>query len=112
MNRRRRSSGQVLVIFAGGLVTLLVIAALVIDLGFTMAIRRSEQNAADAAAIAAARFIRTGAGGTAEPTRMRQRATSVAPFQKAWTSVFRPSRWAAAAGWVEGSPRQGKQYAR
>jgi len=74
MNRRHRSSGQVLVIFAGGLVTLLVIAALVIDLGFTMAIRRSEQNAADAAAIAAARFIRTGAGGTAEPTKMRQAA--------------------------------------
>ena len=74
MNGRRRSSGQVLVIFAGGLITLLVIAALVIDLGFTMAIRRSEQDAADAGAIAAARFIRTGAGGTAEPTKMRQAA--------------------------------------
>ena len=70
----RRDSGQVLVIFAGGLLTLLVIAALVIDLGFTMAIRRSEQDAADAGAIAAARFIRTGAGGTAEPTKMRQAA--------------------------------------
>lgn len=74
MNGRHRESGQVLVIFAGGLLTLLVIAALVIDLGFTMAIRRSEQDAADAGAIAAARFIRTGVGGTAEPTRMRQAA--------------------------------------
>jgi len=74
MDDRHRQSGQVLVIFAGGLLTLLVIAALVIDLGFTMAIRRSEQDAADAGAIAAARFIRTGAGGTAEPTKMRQAA--------------------------------------
>jgi hypothetical protein len=74
MTCRRHQSGQVLVIFAGGLLTLLVIAALVIDLGFTMTIRRAEQDAADAGAIAAARFIRTGTGGTAEPTKMRQAA--------------------------------------
>jgi putative Flp pilus-assembly TadE/G-like protein len=74
MNGRHRQSGQVLVIFAGGLLTLMVIAALVIDLGFTMTIRRAEQDAADAGAIAAARFIRTGAGGTAEPTKMREAA--------------------------------------
>lgn len=55
--------GQVLVIFAGGLVAILAIAALVIDLGFTFMIRRQEQNAADPGAIAAARFIRA-AGGT------------------------------------------------
>jgi hypothetical protein len=52
--------GQILVIFAGGLVTLLVIAALVIDVGFTFMIRRAEQNAADPGAIAAARFIPSG----------------------------------------------------
>ena len=74
MNGRRHESGQVLVIFAGGLVTLLVIAALVIDLGFTLLIRRTEQNAADAGAIAAARYIRTGPGETAEPVKMRQAA--------------------------------------
>jgi hypothetical protein len=74
LNDRTGESGQVLVIFAGGMLTLLVVAALVIDLGFTMAIRRSEQDAADAGAIAAARFIKTGVGGTAEPTRMRQAA--------------------------------------
>jgi hypothetical protein len=68
------------VVFAGGLVTLLVIAALVIDLGFAFMIRRDEQNAADPGAIAAARYIRTGppavAGGpgTPEPTKMRQAA--------------------------------------
>lgn len=76
----RRPNGQVLVIFAGGLITLMVIAALVIDLGFAFMIRRDEQNAADPAAIAAARFIRTGppivsgGPGTPEPAKMRQAA--------------------------------------
>ena len=52
------SRGQILVIFAGGLVVLLLIASLVIDLGFTFMLRRQEQNAADPGAIAAARYIR------------------------------------------------------
>jgi Flp pilus assembly protein TadG len=56
-----RQRGQVLVIFAGGLVALLAIAALVIDLGFVFMIRRQEQNAADPGAVAAARFIRSSA---------------------------------------------------
>jgi hypothetical protein len=60
---RDRSDGQVLVIFAGGLVVLFAIAALVIDLGFVFIVRRTEQNVADPAAIAAARFIRS-TGGT------------------------------------------------
>src|SRR3954453_23803635 len=75
MNRRRnRHSGQVLVIFAGGLVTLLLIAALVIDLGFVFTLRRTEQDAVDTGAIAAARYIRTGTGGTPEPAKMRRAA--------------------------------------
>jgi hypothetical protein len=73
-HRRSRQSGQILVIFAGGLVTLLIIAALVIDLGFSFVLRRTEQNAADAGAIAAARFIRTGTGSAAEPVKMRRAA--------------------------------------
>ena len=72
MNPRSRQQGQVLVIFAGGLVVLLAITALVIDLGFTFMIRRHEQNAADTGAIAAARFIR--AGGGPNVTAMRQAA--------------------------------------
>jgi uncharacterized membrane protein len=64
MRERRRSRGQVLVVFAGGLVTILAIGALVIDLGFAFMIRRAEQNAADPGAIAAARYIRTGAPAT------------------------------------------------
>ena len=74
MDRRDRQAGQVLMVFAGGLVTILVVAALVIDLGFTFMIRRAEQNAADAGAIAAARYIRTGIGLTPEPTKMLQAA--------------------------------------
>jgi len=76
--RRAGRRGQVLVIFAGGLVALLLIGALVIDLGFTFAIRRMEQNVADPAAIAAARFIRTGTGQTPEPTKMAEAACSYA----------------------------------
>lgn len=62
MKRRRAENGQILVVFAGGLVTILLIAALVIDLGFTFMIRRAEQNAADPGAVAAARYIRAPGG--------------------------------------------------
>jgi hypothetical protein len=57
--RLRDEHGQILVIFAGGLVALLAITALVVDLGFVFMLRRQEQNAADPGAIAAARFIPT-----------------------------------------------------
>jgi hypothetical protein len=50
-------SGQVLVVFAGALVALLLIAALVIDLGSVFNMKRHEQDAADPGAVAAARFI-------------------------------------------------------
>jgi hypothetical protein len=59
---RSDQRGQVLVIFTGGLVALMVIGALVIDLGFTFMIRRAEQNAADPGAMAAARYIRAPGG--------------------------------------------------
>jgi hypothetical protein len=70
--KRSRQQGQILVIFTGGLVALLVIGALVIDLGFTFLIKRAEQNAADPGAIAAARHIR--AGGAADPAEMLRAA--------------------------------------
>ncbi len=69
-----RSRGQVLVIFAGGLVLLLLIAALVIDLGFVFMVKRQEQNAIDPGAVAAARYIHSGVGQTAEPLKMRPAA--------------------------------------
>lgn len=58
--RTTSSTGQVLVMFAGGLLALLTIAALVIDLGFVFMVGRQAQNAADPGAIAAARYIRSG----------------------------------------------------
>lgn len=54
---RPGGQGQVLIITAAAMVVLLVVAALVIDLGFSWMLRRQEQNAADPAALAAARFI-------------------------------------------------------
>lgn len=52
--------GQALVIVAFSMVVLLGIAALVVDLGLSWMLRRHEQNAADPAAIAAARYIEEG----------------------------------------------------
>lgn len=49
--------GQVLVLFAGGILALLVVAALAFDVGMMLVERRDEQNAADAAALAGARYL-------------------------------------------------------
>jgi len=54
---RSTERGQVLVLFAGGLVTLLLVAALAYDVGMMLLERRDQQNAADAAALAGARFV-------------------------------------------------------
>lgn len=57
-NRRRNDDkGQVLVIFAFGLVGILAIAALVFDVGQDLVERRNQQKAADAAALAGARYL-------------------------------------------------------
>jgi hypothetical protein len=57
--RRSDQRGQVLVLFAGGLTALLIIAALAFDAGMMLVERRDEQNAADAAALAGARHVLT-----------------------------------------------------
>jgi Flp pilus assembly protein TadG len=54
---RTRERGQVLVLFAGGLVALLIVAALAFDVGMMLVERRDQQNAADAAALAGARYV-------------------------------------------------------
>lgn len=54
---RNRERGQVLIITAASMLVLLGIAAIVVDLGFSWMLHRQEQNAADPAALAAARFI-------------------------------------------------------
>jgi len=61
-SRSRGRDGQVLVLFAGGLVLLLAIGSVVLDTGLAFMTRRMEQNVADPAAIAAARFIRSSGG--------------------------------------------------
>lgn len=62
-SRRGRETGQVLVLFAGGLIAFLAIAALVFDVGQNLLDRRTEQNVSDAAALAGARYVH-GAGYT------------------------------------------------
>lgn len=57
--KRPREDGQILVLFAGGLVALLLIAALAFDVGMVLVERRDQQNAADAAALAGARYVLT-----------------------------------------------------
>ena len=61
--RARSDHGQMLPIFAGALLLLMAISALVVDLGFTFMTRRQEQNAVDPAALAAARYIPQGNAG-------------------------------------------------
>ena len=67
MNTHSEPRGQVLILVAAGLVVLMVIAALVIDLGFSWMLRRQEQNAADPGAIAAARWLRDELGEPRNP---------------------------------------------
>jgi putative Flp pilus-assembly TadE/G-like protein len=54
------SRGQILVLFAGGLVLFFLVSALVFDVGQNLLDRRTEQNAADAAALAGARHLPAG----------------------------------------------------
>jgi Flp pilus assembly protein TadG len=54
-------------VVAAGLVVLLVVCALVVDLGFSWMLRRQEQNAVDPAAIAAARWLKDSSGNARSP---------------------------------------------
>lgn len=58
---RAAERGQFLVLFAGSLLVLFAIAALAFDVGMTLLERRTEQDAADAAALAGARYVGTSA---------------------------------------------------
>jgi hypothetical protein len=57
-DRPRGERGQILVLFAGGIAFICVIAALVFDVGQNLLDRRAEQNASDAAALAGARYVK------------------------------------------------------
>jgi Putative Flp pilus-assembly TadE/G-like len=56
-DRRRGDRGQIVVIFAGGLILMLAMAALVFDVGQNLLDRRTQQNVSDAAALAGARYV-------------------------------------------------------
>ena len=56
---RSRQRGQVLVIFAFGAIGILAVAALVFDVGQNLFERRKQQDAADASALAGARWLQT-----------------------------------------------------
>jgi hypothetical protein len=58
---RRRERGQVLAIFAFGLIGILAIAALVFDVGQNLFERRKQQDAADSSALGGARFMNVAA---------------------------------------------------
>jgi hypothetical protein len=97
--RWRDEHGQIIVVFAGGLVLLLAITALVIDLGFVFTLRRQEQNAADPAAVAAARYIPNGVAG-------RPAMWTAACFY-ASQNGFTPRRTDNSASCVSGQPTDG-----
>lgn len=69
---RSDERGQVLILVAVAMITLIGIAALVVDLGMSWMIRRQEQNGADPAAVAAARYIND--NGTIDMTMARAAA--------------------------------------
>jgi Flp pilus assembly protein TadG len=69
-DRRDSTHGQVLPIFAVGLIVFIGIAALVIDLGFIWMAHRHQQDAVDPGAIAAARYIQP----SADTTKMDEAA--------------------------------------
>jgi Flp pilus assembly protein TadG len=56
---RSAERGQVLVLFAGALLVILIVAALAFDVGMMLVERRDQQDAADAAALAGARYVLT-----------------------------------------------------
>lgn len=72
-NSRRPDRGQILVIFALGLVALIAAVGLVIDGGSAYAQRRAEQNAADFAALAGADAMLNGQDPTAAALAAAQR---------------------------------------
>lgn len=57
IDRADSQRGQIVVIFAGALILLLALAALVFDVGQNLLDRRTEQNVSDAAALAGARYV-------------------------------------------------------
>lgn len=88
----RRERGQVLVLFALGLVVLLAMATLLFDAGNALVRKRQYQDAGDAAALAAANVIQSGTtrgcSATASPVPGSPRPELVTAAQQAVTAAL------------------------
>ena len=84
--RRDRQEGQILVLFALGLVVMIGMAGLVLDGGGAFAQRRDEQNAADLAAIAGANAYINTSGNVASRTAAAQAAALASATSNGYTS--------------------------
>ena len=84
---RTGERGQVLVLFAGAIAVLLVIAALAFDVGLMLFERRDQQNAADAAALAGARYVLASGTGTSTcPATLGTAPASTSPAAARWAA--------------------------
>lgn len=89
LNMHHDERGQILITTAAALFVLLVIAALVIDVGFSWMLRRQEQNAADPGAIAAARWLKDPATGLAvNPVNVQSQMDADACFYAQQNGFF------------------------
>ena len=68
MSRWKDQRGQILVMFAGGLIAFIGLAALVIDLGTVYSLQRTERSLADAASLAGAQDLTTSSSDRTIPT--------------------------------------------
>lgn len=93
----RSERGQVLVITAAAMIVLLLIGALVVDLGFSWMLRRQEQNAADPGAVAAARWLRDANGNAVTPSTVQGSMKADACFYAQQNGIFSGDPGCAAA---------------
>jgi hypothetical protein len=84
--RAPRTRGQILITTAVAMLLLIAIAALVVDLGMSWMLRRQEQDAADPAAVAAARWLIDSA--TGDPTWNQSMAEEDACFYAQQNGFF------------------------
>jgi hypothetical protein len=83
----RSDRGQILVIFALGLVAMIAMVGLVLDGGDTFAQRRSQQNAADMAAIAGANAYMNQSGGATAKGNAATAAARAAATRNGYTAA-------------------------
>ncbi len=84
---RTADRGQILVLFAGAAIVLFLVAALAFDVGVMLLERRDQQDAADAASLAGARYVLVAAHGATDCATM----TGPAPLEDSPTAAA----WAA-----------------